>query len=60
MFPKEPAIKSYFFGKGYRDLTATIKASWAANIVTAEPHWKDASKEGDFLRAYSISVPVLP
>jgi hypothetical protein len=49
MFPKEPAIKSYFFGKGYRDLTATIKASWDSNIATAEPHWKGAQQAGDFL-----------
>jgi hypothetical protein len=28
----EPAIKSYFFGKGYRDLIAVIKESWERNL----------------------------
>ena len=32
----EPAIRSYFFGKGYRDLRATITESWSRNITTAE------------------------
>ena len=30
-----PAIKSYFFGKGYRDLQGTIEASWKRNIDSA-------------------------
>ncbi len=31
----EPAIKSYFFGKGYRDLVATIKDSFNRNLQSA-------------------------
>lgn len=33
---REPAIKSYFFGKGYQDLVATIGESWSRNMRTAE------------------------
>jgi len=33
--PQEPAIKSYFFGKGYRDLWDTIKDSWQRNLKSA-------------------------
>jgi hypothetical protein len=32
----EPAIRSYFFGKGYRDLLATILESWERNIASAQ------------------------
>jgi len=32
---QEPAVKSYFFGKGYRDLQATIAESWSRNLVSA-------------------------
>lgn len=31
----QPAIKSYFFGKGYRDLGKTISDSWSLNWATA-------------------------
>ncbi len=31
----QPAIKSYFFGKGYRDLGHTIRDSWISNWETA-------------------------
>jgi TonB family protein len=31
----EPAIKSYFFGKGYSDLKATILESWRRNMKSA-------------------------
>jgi Double-GTPase 2 len=34
----EPAIKSYFFGKGYRDLRATIAESWQRNRTSAREH----------------------
>ena len=32
----QPAIKSYFFGKGYRDLGGTIRDSWLSNWETAK------------------------
>lgn len=32
----EPAIKSYFFGKGYRDLLAVIKDSWESNLESTK------------------------
>lgn len=47
---KEPAIKSYFFGKGYRDLGATITESWQRNLNSAReffgkaPGGKDAEE----------------
>lgn len=31
----EPAIKSYFFGKGYQDLINVIKESWQRNLASA-------------------------
>ncbi|HEX4955370.1 MAG TPA: hypothetical protein VF017_18420 [Thermoanaerobaculia bacterium] len=31
----QPAIRSYFFGKGYRDLWDTIRDSWLANVASA-------------------------
>ncbi len=35
----EPAIKSYFFGKGYRDLWTTIVDSWRRNLASARDHF---------------------
>ncbi len=35
----EPAIKSYFFDKGYRDLWATIVDSWRRNLASAKDHF---------------------
>jgi len=40
----EPAIKSYFFGKGYSDLQRTIADSWRANLASAASF----SKKVDF------------
>jgi hypothetical protein len=34
-----PAIKSYFFGKGFRDLRETIRASWWRNQESAQAHF---------------------
>ena len=42
--PPEPAIKSYFFGKGYRDLWATITESWNRNLESAGEHFAKASR----------------
>lgn len=35
----EPALKSYFFGKGYQDLWATIVESWQRNLTSAQDHF---------------------
>lgn len=40
----EPAIKSYFFDKGYRDLWATIQASWQRNLATCEEHFAEVRR----------------
>lgn len=40
----QPAIKSYYFGKGYKDLWSTIENSWEANLETAEEYTKRAKK----------------
>jgi hypothetical protein len=34
----EPAIRGYFFGKGFRDLRDTIHASWWRNHESAQAH----------------------
>lgn len=39
----EPAIKSYFFGKGYSDLRATIVQSWQLNMRSASNFSKQAN-----------------
>ncbi len=39
----EPAIKSYFFGKGYRDLKATINDCLHDNKKFSEKIWSDAA-----------------
>jgi hypothetical protein len=39
----EPAIKSYFFGKGYIDLKATINDCLKENQKFSEKIWKDAA-----------------
>ena len=38
----EPAIKSYFFGKGYKDLGGTIAESWRRNLASAKTHFSKA------------------
>ncbi len=40
----EPAIKSYFFGKGYADLHATITESWQRNLASASDHFGKAER----------------
>ena len=35
----QPAVKSYFFGKGYRDLFKTMKDSWKMNLSSAADYW---------------------
>jgi hypothetical protein len=41
--PPEPAIKSYFFDQGYRDLRETIVESWNRNLASSREHFKKAS-----------------
>jgi hypothetical protein len=41
----QPAIKSYFFGKGYKDLYETITESWQRNWSSASDYW---NKSGDY------------
>lgn len=36
----EPAIRSYFFGKGFRDLQETIRASWWRNHASAQANFR--------------------
>ncbi len=36
---KQPAIKSYFFGKGYKDLGNTLAESWYRNVASAKSYW---------------------
>ncbi|HSK80660.1 MAG TPA: hypothetical protein VLQ45_29670 [Thermoanaerobaculia bacterium] len=42
--PPEPAIKSYFFGKGYQDLSATITESWKRNLASSQEHFDKAAR----------------
>src|SRR6185369_6540761 len=42
--PPEPAIKSYFFDKGYRDLRDTITESWNRNIASSKEHFDKAAR----------------
>lgn len=37
-----PAIRSYFFGKGFHDLWDTIRASWRHNQESAQEHFRRA------------------
>jgi parallel beta-helix repeat protein len=45
--PPDPALRSYFFGKGYRDLWATIADSWRRNMASARGFFGNASGAGD-------------
>jgi len=46
----EPAIRSYFFGKGYADLRSTIAESWQRNLASARNELDQAAKlwPGDY------------
>lgn len=43
--PAEPAIRSYFFGKGYRDLRDTLVGSWNLNLATARDYLSRSGTE---------------
>lgn len=65
-FVLQPARKSYFFGKGYRDLRKTVSESWEANVDSAQklfararPYFDDNAANwflGIFFGAAGISV----
>lgn len=58
----EPAVKSYFFGKGYRDLKATIKDSWNRNSVSSTEIWGKGAAADNQLFAflfYGAAVAVM-
>lgn len=42
-----PAIRSYFFGKGFQDLRETIRASWWRNHDSAQAHFRRAAEQYD-------------
>lgn len=44
----EPAVKSYFFGKGYRDLKAVVAASWQQNIDSASDFFSRIGTSGEW------------
>jgi hypothetical protein len=44
---EDPAIRSYFFGKGYRDLWATIAESWQRNLDSAKEFFAKAPGSDD-------------
>lgn len=56
----QPAIKSYFFGKGYRDLGHTIADSWQLNWASAANFGSQAAdyfREGSFSKwKYFLSI----
>jgi len=41
---KQPAIKSYFFGKGYKDLGNTIKDAWQLNLEKASECFSEGAE----------------
>ena len=40
---QQPAKKSYFFDKGYKDLSNTIKGAWSRNMVSINDHKRNIS-----------------
>jgi len=55
----QPAIKSYFFGKGYRDLGNTIRDSWLMNLDSARNYWEKTVEfwhKGDFFMLGSVAM----
>ena len=53
----QPAIKSYFFEKGYKDLWETIKNSWGYNIESAQSYFEKTDDDNWFFKIlYFIKV----
>jgi hypothetical protein len=46
----QPAIKSYFFEKGYSDLWGTIKSSWNYNWTSAQSYFQKADDDSWFYK----------
>lgn len=46
----QPAIKSYFFEKGYKDLWETIKNSWGYNIESAQSYFEKTDDDNWFFK----------
>lgn len=59
---EDPAIRSYFSGKGYRDLWATIAESWQRNLDSAEEFFDKApggdDPEGTFRSGVWIAADI--
>jgi len=49
---KDPAIRSYFFGKAYTDLWATIAESWQRNLDSAKEFFGKASGNDGLLETF--------
>lgn len=43
----QPALKSYFFDKGYKDLVNTIKGAWVRNFDSIAKYWANLHNLGD-------------
>ncbi|MEI9851206.1 MAG: hypothetical protein WDN24_10610 [Sphingomonas sp.] len=42
---REPAVRGYFFGKGYRDLRELLRASFETNHGKAEVEWNEGERD---------------
>ncbi len=52
----QPAIKSYYFGKGYRDLWGTIKDSWKHNTKDAGNFFLKAAQCGPYALRFDATI----
>jgi len=55
----EPAIKSYFFGKGYHDLVAVITESWKKNLDSTKDFFSRINTPFAFLFLGGAGVSVI-
>ncbi len=46
----QPAIKSYFFEKGYTDLWNTINSSWKYNLASAKSYFEKTNNNNWFYK----------
>jgi hypothetical protein len=51
-----PAIKSYFFGKGYRDFLDTIKDAFAKNRLAASEYWDGGKARLDGFLSIAVAA----
>jgi hypothetical protein len=54
----DPAVKSYFFGKGYEDLRDTIREAWGRNLDSAKSFWED-SRNAVHNEGFGMALAVL-